>query len=175
MATARKPAHSIPSLRWWIAGILFASTVINYVDRQTLSLLAPYLKLQYRWSNSDYANLVIGFRVAYAIGQTVFGRMMDRVGTRRGLTLTVAWYSVVSVATSLARGFYSFAGHFGFCWARENRQTGQQRPKRFRSGFQNANARWRLRFSTAGRRSEARLRRLSFCQFTFAGDGGLRS
>jgi MFS transporter, ACS family, hexuronate transporter len=109
MATARKPADSIPCLRWWIAGVLFASTVINYVDRQTLSLLAPYLKSQYQWSNSDYANLVIGFRVAYAIGQTVFGSMMDRLGTRRGLTLTVAWYSVVSVATSLARGFYSFA------------------------------------------------------------------
>ena len=109
MATARKPT-SIPSLRWWIAGILFASTVINYIDRQTLSLLAPYLKLQYHWTNSDYANLVIGFRIAYSIGQTVFGRLMDRIGTRRGLTLTVAWYSIVSVATSLARGFYSFAG-----------------------------------------------------------------
>src|SRR5580700_10587307 len=68
MTTAWKPTgtHSIPSLRWWIAGILFASTVINYVDRQTLSLLAPYLKLQYRWTNSDYANLVIGFRIAYS-------------------------------------------------------------------------------------------------------------
>src|SRR5579863_8959897 len=112
MPTARKPTgpHSIPSLRWWIAGILFASTVINYIDRQTLSLLAPYLKLQYHWTNSDYANLVIGFRIAYSIGQSVFGRLMDRIGTRRGLTLTVAWYSIVSVATSLARGFYSFAG-----------------------------------------------------------------
>jgi MFS transporter, ACS family, hexuronate transporter len=112
MAITRKPtgAHSIPSLRWWIAGILFASTVINYVDRQTLSLLAPYLKLQYHWTNSDYATLVIGFRIAYSIGQSVFGRLIDRIGTRRGLTLTVAWYSIVSVATSLARGFYSFAG-----------------------------------------------------------------
>ncbi len=89
---------------------MFASTVINYVDRQTLSLLAPYLKLQYHWTNSDYANLVIGFRIAYSIGQTVFGRLMDRIGTRRGLTLTVAWYSIISVATSLATGFYSFAG-----------------------------------------------------------------
>ena len=82
-------------MRWWIGGILFASTVINYVDRQTLSLLAPYLKLDYHWSNSDYANLVIAFRVAYSVGQAVFGRLMDRVGTRRGLTLTVAWYSMV--------------------------------------------------------------------------------
>ena len=105
MATAR----TIPSLRWWIGGVLFASTVINYIDRQTLSLLAPYLKLQYHWTNSDYANIAIAFRVAYSIGQTGFGRLMDRVGTRRGLTLTVIWYSVISMFTSLASGFYSFA------------------------------------------------------------------
>ena len=83
-------------MRWWIGGLLFASTVINYLDRQTLSLLAPYLKLQYHWTNSDYANLAIAFRVAYAIGQTGFGRLMDRIGTRRGLTLTVSWYSIVA-------------------------------------------------------------------------------
>ncbi len=102
--------RTIPALRWWIGGILFASTIINYVDRQTLSLLAPYLKLEYHWTNSDYANIVIAFRVAYSIGQTVFGRLMDRIGTRRGLTITVAWYSLVSMLTSLANGFYSFAG-----------------------------------------------------------------
>ena len=101
---------SIRNLRWWIGGILFASTVINYMDRQTLSLLAPYLKIEYHWTNTDYANLVIAFRVAYSIGQTVFGRLMDRIGTRRGLSFTVVFYSVVSVLTSLAKGFYSFAG-----------------------------------------------------------------
>ncbi len=106
MATAGKP---IASLRWWIGGLLFASTVINYIDRQTLSLLAPYLKLDYHWTNSDYANIAIAFRVAYSIGQTAFGRLMDRIGTRRGLTLTVVWYSTVSMLTSLASGFYSFS------------------------------------------------------------------
>ena len=106
MAKASKP---IPSLRWWIGGLLFASTVINYIDRQTLSLLAPYLKLQYHWTNSDYANLAIAFRVAYSIGQSAFGKLMDRVGTRRGLTVTVIFYSVISMLTSLAKGFYSFA------------------------------------------------------------------
>ena len=100
----------IRSLRWWIAGLLFASTAINYIDRQTLSLLAPYLKLQYHWSNSDYANIVIAFRIAYSAGQTVLGRLMDRIGTRRGLSLTVGWYSIVSLATSLAHGLYSFSG-----------------------------------------------------------------
>jgi MFS transporter, ACS family, hexuronate transporter len=105
--------RTVAGLRWWIAAVLFASTIINYVDRQTLSLLAPYLKVQYHWSNADYANIVIAFRVAYSIGQTVFGRLMDRIGTRRGLTLTVMWYSVISVLTPLARGFYSF-GLFRF-------------------------------------------------------------
>lgn len=98
----------IPSLRWWIGGLLFASTVINYIDRQTLSLLAPYLKKDYHWTNTDYANIGIAFRVAYSIGQTLCGRLMDRIGSRRGLTLTVTWYSIVSMLTSLAGGFYSF-------------------------------------------------------------------
>lgn len=102
--------RAIPSLRWWIGALLFASTVINYIDRQTLSLLAPYLKQDFHWTNTDYANLVIAFRVAYSIGQTLNGRLMDRIGTKRGLTLTVLWYSIVSVLTPLARGFYSFMG-----------------------------------------------------------------
>ena len=106
---ARPTPRPIRHLRWWIGALLFASTVINYIDRQTLALLAPYLKLQYHWTNTDYANLVVAFRVAYSIGMTLCGGLMDRVGTRRGLTITVAWYSTVAMLTSLARGFYSFA------------------------------------------------------------------
>jgi len=100
----------VSNLRWWIGGILFASTVINYIDRQTLANLAPYLKIEYHWTNTDYANIIIGFRIAYSLGQTVFGRVIDRIGTRRGLSLTVSFYSIVSILTSLARGFYGFAG-----------------------------------------------------------------
>ena len=73
--------------RWWIGILLFLSTVINYIDRQTLSVLAPFLKDEYHWTNTDYAWLIIGFRLAYAIGQTGFGRLLDRVGTRRGLSI----------------------------------------------------------------------------------------
>src|SRR5580693_6161080 len=96
--------RGIPSLRWWIGVILFTSTVINYIDRQTLSILAPFLKQDFHWTNTDYANIAIAFRVAYSIGQTVFGRQIDRVGTRRGLTISVTWYSLVSLLTSLASG-----------------------------------------------------------------------
>lgn len=132
-------ARAIPSLRWWIGGILFASTVINYIDRQTLSILAPFLKQDFHWSNVDYANIAIAFRVAYTIGQTVCGRWMDRVGTRRGLTISVAWYSAVSLLTSLATGLRSFA-FFRFLlgagesanWPGANKAVSEWFPKRER-------------------------------------------
>jgi ACS family hexuronate transporter-like MFS transporter len=95
-------------LRWWICSLLFASTVINYIDRQTLALLVPDLKRIYSWTNSDYAALGIAFRISYSIGQTLFGRVLDRVGSKRGLAGTVACYSAISILTALANGFGSF-------------------------------------------------------------------
>jgi ACS family hexuronate transporter-like MFS transporter len=95
-------------LRWWIGGLLFASTVVNYIDRQTLSVLAPFLKDEYHWTNSDFALLVISFRVAYAVMQTVAGRLLDWLGTRRGLLLAVSWYSVAAMLTAAAQGLRSF-------------------------------------------------------------------
>ncbi len=104
--------RTIPSLRWWIGGLLFASTVINYVDRQTLSVLAPYFKQDYHWTNEDFALVVISFRVAYALGQSFCGRLIDRLGTRLGLSLTVTWYSLAAMVTSLANSLG------GFCFFR---------------------------------------------------------
>ena len=106
-ATASK--RPIKHLRWWIGGLLFASTVINYLDRQTFSVLGPYLKIEYQWKNEDYAVVVIAFRIAYSFGQTISGRFIDRVGTRKGLTITVIWYSIAAMLTSLAGGLRSFA------------------------------------------------------------------
>src|SRR5499426_4507716 len=54
--------------------------------------------------------LIISFRIAYSLGQTLSGRWLDRVGPRRGLSISVVWYSIVSILTSLANGWYSFAG-----------------------------------------------------------------
>jgi ACS family hexuronate transporter-like MFS transporter len=98
----------IPNLRWWVGALLFASTVINYIDRQTLNVLAPYLKAEYHWTNSDFALIVIAFRVSYAVVQLIGGRLIDVLGTRRGLGLAVAWYSVMAMLTSLASGLGSF-------------------------------------------------------------------
>ncbi|HTR81349.1 MAG TPA: MFS transporter [Bacteroidota bacterium] len=103
-----RPPRKLPALRWWIGGLLFLSTVINYLDRQTLSVLAPFLKGEYHWNNEDFALVVISFRVAYAIGQSLSGRFLDRVGTRKGLTMTIIWYSIAAMLTSFASGLRSF-------------------------------------------------------------------
>ena len=103
-------SRPIRHLRWYIGGLLFLSTVINYIDRQTFSVLGPYLKTEYQWTNTDFAMVLIAFRIAYAIGQTIAGRVIDRLGTRTGLSLSVLWYSVAAMATSLATGLRSFAG-----------------------------------------------------------------
>jgi MFS transporter, ACS family, aldohexuronate transporter len=95
-------------LRWRIGALLFLSTVINYIDRQTLSVLGPTLKDEYHWSNADFALIVISFRVAYTIGQAGAGRFLDAVGTRTGLTVSVAFYSIAAMLTSLASGLRSF-------------------------------------------------------------------
>jgi ACS family hexuronate transporter-like MFS transporter len=96
--------------RWWIGGLLFASTVINYLDRQTLSVLAPYLKTEFHWSNEKFALVIIAFRLAYTLFQALSGRWLDRFGTRNALSLSVLWYSTAAMLTSLAVGFRSFCG-----------------------------------------------------------------
>ena len=98
------------NLRWYIGGLLFLSTVVNYIDRQTLSVLAPYLKTDYGWTNTDYAFVAIAFRVAYSVGQTIAGRWLDRIGTRQGLSIAVLWYSAAAMLTSSAVGLKSFMG-----------------------------------------------------------------
>jgi len=88
--------------------LLFASTIINYIDRQTLSILAPFLKADYHWTNTDFATILISFRIAYTLGQALCGRLLDRLGSRRGLSLTVAFYAAVAMLTSTAQGIGSF-------------------------------------------------------------------
>src|SRR5205814_10438789 len=98
-AAAAREEHGplvIGRYRWWIGALLFLSTVINYIDRQTLSVLAPHLKTEFGWSNENFAWIVIAFRVAYGGGQMFAGRLLDSIGTRAGLTLTVACYSAIA-------------------------------------------------------------------------------
>src|SRR3984957_8720611 len=94
--------------RWGIGALLFCAAVINYIDRQTLSVLAPYLKVEYHWNNADFATILISFRVSYTIGQFLWGRILDRLGTRRALRMSVAFYSCIAALTALAHGLWGF-------------------------------------------------------------------
>ena len=106
--TAPDPGKRRSRVRWSIGALLFASTIINYIDRQTLSALAPILKIHFHWTNSDFASLLIAFRLAYTIMQGVGGRLIDVLGSRLGFALVVAFYSVVAMTTSFAQGLGSF-------------------------------------------------------------------
>ena len=138
--------------RWWIGGLLFLSTVINYLDRQTLSVLGPTLKTEFSWSNQDFALIIIAFRIAYAVMQTVSGRVLDRIGTRNGLTLSVLWYSSVAVLTSLRRGAARASAASASCSARARPPTGRGPRRPCPSGSRAASGAGRWRSSTAGRR-----------------------
>jgi ACS family hexuronate transporter-like MFS transporter len=97
-------------LRWRIGALLFASTVINYIDRQSLSVLAPFLKADYHWTNAQFALVIIAFRAAYSVGQALAGPAIDRVGTRNGLSASVLWYSMAAMVTPLTTGLRSLCG-----------------------------------------------------------------
>ncbi len=81
--------------------------MINYIDRQSLSVLAPFLKRDYHWTNQQFSFVLIAFRVAYAIGQAVTGRIVDRLGTRNALSISVTWYSISAMLTPFATGLWS--------------------------------------------------------------------
>jgi ACS family hexuronate transporter-like MFS transporter len=97
----------IRRLRWYIGVVLFLSTVINYIDRQTLNVLAPHIKSEFGWNNQTFALLIISFRIAYAVGQTLSGRFLDTVGIRKGLSMTVAFYSLSAMLASTGAGLRS--------------------------------------------------------------------
>ncbi len=93
----------MPHLRWWIAALLFLATVINYVDRQCLSVLAPVLRDEFGMTNADYSRIVSAFMLAYLIMQTGSGRLMDRLGTKAGFALCIAWWSVAAILHAASR------------------------------------------------------------------------
>ena len=84
---------AIGKYRWTICGLLFFATTVNYLDRQVLSLLAPSLSEEFGWSNSDYANITAVFQFIYAISMLFAGRVIDKLGTKRGYILAIVVWS----------------------------------------------------------------------------------
>jgi len=99
-ATAR-----VGRVRWTICGLLFLAATINYIDRQVIGILKPTLQAQFGWSEIDYADIVFSFQLAYAIGFIFAGRLMDRIGTKRGFAFALALWSLAAIAHAWATAF----------------------------------------------------------------------
>ena len=96
------------SYRWLILTLLFFATTINYLDRQIIGLLKPMLEVEFNWTETDFARIVMAFTAAYAIGLLFFGWLIDKIGTRKGYTLTVIVWSIGGMAHALARSAFQF-------------------------------------------------------------------
>ena len=101
----------IPYLRWWIVALIFCASVLNYVDRQALSILAPTIQKDLALSNEDYASVLNWFLVAYTVALIASGKIVDRFGVRWSLALFVGWWSISNIFTGFARS----AASLGAC------------------------------------------------------------
>jgi ACS family hexuronate transporter-like MFS transporter len=96
-------------LRWWIVALVFLATLINFIDRLTISVLAPVITTQLGLSNIQFATITTSFLVAYTLSQGVSGKLYDRIGTRRGFTLSILIWSLAACAHAFARGLFSLS------------------------------------------------------------------
>ncbi|HEX4770325.1 MAG TPA: MFS transporter [Bryobacteraceae bacterium] len=126
--------------RWWIVWTLFFSTAINYINRQTLSVLAPVISKEFHLSHTQLSNIFGAFQFAYAGTWLVGGIFLDIVGTRLGLSIAVVWWSLVSVFTSFANSAFSFGAlRFmlgigeGFNWPGASKAVAENFPAEERS------------------------------------------
>ena len=101
--------RAVPNLRWFVCGLLFFATTVNYMDRQVLGLLKPVLQREMGWSEASYGNVVMAFQIAYGLMMPLAGRLVDRLGTKVGYALAVAVWSLASMSHALAHTAWQFA------------------------------------------------------------------
>jgi ACS family hexuronate transporter-like MFS transporter len=95
-------------VRWTVCALLFFATTINYVDRQVLSILAKTLETKIGWDSIQYGYITAAFQAAYAIGLLGTGRIMDRIGTRKGYALAISIWSLAAMAHAAATSAFTF-------------------------------------------------------------------
>lgn len=95
--------------RWRIVVLLFFATTINYIDRQVIGILKPFIATDLNWSEKDYGYIVTAFQIAYAIGLLLTGRFLDKIGVRSGYFWAVVVWSIAGIGHAAARGVLSFA------------------------------------------------------------------
>ncbi len=99
----------IGKFRWVICTLLFFAATINYVDRQVIGILKPTLAGEFGWTELDYSWIVFAFQTAYAIGLLLVGKLMDRIGTKKGFALAIVLWSVAAILHAWAPGIGAFS------------------------------------------------------------------
>lgn len=102
-------ARGIPNLRWMVGGMLFLAAILNYIDRQALSILAPTIQSKLGINDIKYGTLNNYFLVAYTISLLATGRLVDKLGPRIAMAMFITWWSLANMATGLAIGFATLA------------------------------------------------------------------
>jgi ACS family hexuronate transporter-like MFS transporter len=105
--TTHRSRLRIPQLRWLIAGMLFLAAILNYIDRQCLSILAPTIQRELNLTDNDYANVANFFMVAYTVALLLSGRLVDKLGPRISMAVFITWWSISNMLTAAARSFLS--------------------------------------------------------------------
>ena len=99
---------SVGNYRWTICALLFFAATINYIDRQVIGILKPVLQTEIGWTEVGYSWVVFSFQAAYAIGFIFVGRLMDRIGTRKGFSLSIIFWSIAAMGHALASTVFGF-------------------------------------------------------------------
>ncbi|HSE33353.1 MAG TPA: MFS transporter [Pyrinomonadaceae bacterium] len=102
-------AFTLPGLRWWIIGLVFLATLINYIDRLTISVLAPVITRDLGLTNTEFGGIVAWFLLAYTISQALSGKLYDRIGTKLGFVFSIIVWSLAAMAHAFARGLTSLS------------------------------------------------------------------
>ena len=100
---------NVGNYRWRILSLLFFATTINYIDRQVIGILKPFIAEDLGWNEADYGNIVAAFQYAYAIGLITTGHILDKIGVRIGYLWAIVIWSIAGMAHAAARGVASFA------------------------------------------------------------------
>ena len=106
---SRANVVTLPGLRWYIIGLVFFATLINFIDRMTVSVLAPIIVKDLHLSNQQFAEIATWFLCAYAASQALSGRLYDRLGVKRGFSISILIWSAAAMAHATARSAASLS------------------------------------------------------------------
>lgn len=111
--------EKVGSYRWVVVALLFFATTINYIDRQVIGLLKPTLTQEFGWDNTTFGYINGFFQLFYALGLLAFGRIIDKIGTKIGYTVSIVVWSVAAMGHALVKST------LGFVFARSGLGVGE--------------------------------------------------